>query len=113
MKRKNTKVYKELVKRYCENRYEIEQREDNINEHNRIIEENNEWYNALNDDIKSNVFIRTWFHEFIKMHEVNVIFARQVIDHFANIVEGDAETLKNDYGEDLDALYKSYQNSVL
>lgn len=112
MKRKNTKVYRELVQRYCDNRYEFEQRTDDVNEHNRIIDENKTHFSHLNDNVKSDAFVVKWFNEFIKMHELNVIFGTQIIDHFSDDMDKDGEILKNDYGEDLDALYNSYQENM-
>ena len=109
MKRKNTKIYKELVERYCRNRYEVESRSNDVAEHNKVIAEHHAAFNDLDGVLKANDYVRTWYKEFIKMHELSIVFATQVIDHFSESVEKDGETLRNDYGADLDVVFKEFQ----
>ena len=106
MKRKDTKVYKELVDRYCSIRHTVEYRQKQVNEYYVKIGKAKKKFDFLSVTPRMDEDIKEWYEGYTGVLQMTVGMMENSLESDKERLESISKTLVEDYEEDLDLLYE-------
>ena len=106
MKRKDTKIYKELVDRYCSIRHTVEYQQKQVNEYYVKIGKAKKKFDFLSATPKMDEDIKEWYEGYTGVLQMTVGMMENSLESDKERLESISKTLVEDYEEDLDLLYE-------
>jgi mannose/fructose/N-acetylgalactosamine-specific phosphotransferase system component IIB len=104
-RKKGTAVYLELVKKYCIERYSIESVQKQIDNYTNEIAKDEKVFKSLDSSIENYDTIKRWYEESVSIKKMYIGVSKGNMKYSKEKIEKYSSLLKNDYEEDLDALY--------
>ena len=107
MKRKNTKLYQEIVNKYCAARSSVESTQKEIDEYYVKIGKAKKKFDSLNATPVMDDEIKEWYDGYTNIIQWTVGLMENNIKYDKERMQRSGEILIADYEENLDELYKS------
>ena len=109
MKKKGTKVYQSLVDKYCNARHRVEQRQAEIDRYESNIERAKNKFDSLPVNLQEDEDIKKWYDGYTDMLNSISSMTRYNQRNDKNDMEMSGDMLIDEYGDDLDGLYYSWE----
>ena len=110
MKRKGTKIYQSLVDQYCRTRHRVEQRQADIDRYEADIERAKNKFDSLPVNLQEDEDIKKWYDGYTGTLNCFSSMTRHNQLNDKEDMEESGDMLVDEYEEDLDVLYSSYDN---
>jgi hypothetical protein len=106
MKRKDTKIYKELVDNYCGIRRTVECYQKEVNNGYMMIGRAKKKFDSLGLSLKEDEDIKEWYRGYTDVLQMSVGMAEHSLKDNQERLDSLSKVLVEDYEEDLDLLYE-------
>jgi len=111
MKRKDTKIYSQLVSKYCDARWMVEYHEREISKKLLLLGKAKNRYDEIDTSPILDDEVKEWYNGYTSMINLSIGLMKNNLKYDKEKMEKNGSILANEYEEDLDLLYsqnKSY-----
>lgn len=109
MKKRGTKFYQSLADKYCIARESVESRQEDIGKRNADIEKAKSKFNSMSIGLQEDEDIKEWYDHYINGMNYMIGLLKYNLRESKEMMEKNGEVLVNEYGDNLDELYKSWK----
>ena len=105
MKRKDTKIYSQLVSKYCDARWLVEHQENEINENLLLLGKAKNRYDEFGTAPILDDEVRKWYDGYTSIINTTIGIMKSNLRYDKEKMEESGSILVDEYEEDLDLLY--------